>query len=210
MRRLARMGESAIPTGRDEGPDNLQALLKAIRRAGEESDGAVTAGDVLDRIGRRSFGPLLMLPALIAFTPLGGIPVLPSVMAAMVIVIAGQLLMNMDHFWLPQAVLRRSIEPGKLCKSVDYLRRPAGWVDKLLRPRLTWLTKEPFVHLAAFCCILVAGTVPPLEVVPFAGTVSWAAIGIFGLALIAHDGVLALVAFTFAIGSGWVVYQTVM
>lgn len=204
------MGESATPTGSDNGPDNLRALIEEIRRAGEESDGQVTVGDLLDRIGRRSFGPLLVLPALIAFTPLGGIPVLPSVMAVMVIVVAGQLLLNMDHFWLPQVVLRRSIEAEQLCKSVDFLRRPSGWVDRLLRPRLIWLTQEPFIRLAALFCILVACTVPPLEVVPFAGTVSWAAIGIFGLALIAHDGVLALAAFAFAIGSGWVVYLTLV
>lgn len=202
------MGEST--TTSDIRLDNLEALLEEMRRAGEESDGHVSAGALLDRIGRRSFGPLLVLPALIAFTPLGGIPVLPSVMAAMVVVVAGQLLFNMDRFWLPEVVLRRTVEARKLCKSADYLRRPAAWIDKLIRPRLTWLTKEPFVHIAAFLCILVAFTVPPLEAVPFAGTVSWIAIGIFGLALIAHDGLLALVAFAFAIGAGWVVYQTVL
>jgi len=203
------MGESSAATPGNR-LDNLEALLAEMHGAGEESDGRITVGALLDRIGRRSFGPLLVLPAMIAFTPLGGIPVLPSVMAAMVIVVAGQLLLNMDHFWLPAMVLRRSVDARKLCASADYLRRPAAWIDKLIRPRLTWLTREPFIHIAAFLCILVAFTVPPLEVIPFAGTVSWIAIGVFGLALIAHDGLLALVAFLFAIGSGWVVYQTVL
>lgn len=203
------MGESATRGGRDD-PNNLESLLDEMRAAAESSDGPVTVGELLDQIGRRSFGPLLVLPALIAFTPLGGIPLLPSLMAMMVVVISAQMLVGMEHFWMPKVVLRRSVEPDRLCKSSDFLRRPASVADKMIRPRLTRLTKEPFVHLAALICILVAFTVPPLEIVPFAGTVSWIAIGLFGLALIAHDGLLALTAFAFALGAGWTVYQTVL
>lgn len=203
------MGESATNADRDR-LANLETLLAETRRAAESSDGKVTVGELLDRIGRRSFGPLLLLPALIAFTPLGGIPVLPTVMATMVIIIAAQLVVGLEHFWLPEAFLRRSFEAKKLCTSADYLQRPARWVDRMIRPRLTRLTKEPFVHLAAVICILVALTVPPLEVVPFAGTVAWIAIGLFGLALIAHDGLLALIAFAFSLGAGWVVYHTLL
>ena len=193
-----------------EHADNLETLLDEITEAAEASEGRLTVGELLDRIGHRSFGPLLLLPALIAFTPLGAIPTLPSVMAMMVVIIAVQLLIGLDHFWLPRVLLRRSIAPQRLEKSVKWLRPTAHFIDRLIRPRLTWLTHEPFVHVAALLCILVALTVPPLEIVPFAGTFSWAAIGIFGLALIAHDGVLALLAFGFSIGAAWVVYQTLL
>ena len=203
------MGESATPTDPDRLAD-LEALLDEMRRAAESSDGKVTVGELLDRIGRRSFGALLLFPSLIAFTPLGGIPVLPTVMASMVVVIAAQLVVGLEHFWLPEVLLCRSLEAKKLCTSAEYLQRPARWVDRMIRPRLTRLTKEPFVHLAAVICILVALTVPPLEVVPFAGTVAWIAIGLFGLALIAHDGLLALIAFAFSLGAGWVVYRTLL
>jgi len=190
--------------------DNLESLLEEIRDAAEAADRHVRVGDLLDRIGTRSFGALLLLPALIAFTPLGGIPGLPTAMAAVVIVVAGQLVVGLDHFWLPDVILRRSVKPGKLRRSADVLQRPARWADKLIRPRLTRLTREPFVHLAALLCILLALTVPPLEVVPFAGSVSWAAIGVFGLALIARDDLLSLIALGFSLGAGWVVYRTLL
>ena len=190
--------------------DNLESLLEEVGDAADAADRQVTVGDLLDRIGTRSFGALLLLPALIAFTPLGGIPGLPTAMAAVVIVIAGQLVIGLDHFWLPDVILRRSVKPQKLRRSADVLRRPAGWADKLIRRRLTRLTREPFVHLAAFLCILLALTVPPLEIVPFAGSLSWAAIGIFGLALIARDGLLSLIALGFSLGAGWVVYRTLL
>lgn len=204
------MVEESRKAADSEQPANLEALLDEVARAAEGETGDVSLGVILDRIGRRSFGPLLLLPALIAFTPLGGIPVLPTVMAVAVILIAGQLVVGLDHFWLPQVLQRRAAEPQKVCKSTQKLRPAARFVDRLIRPRLTWLTREPFVHVAAFLCILVALTVPPLEIVPFAGSVAWGAIGLFGLALIAHDGLLALIAFAFSLGAGWTGYTTVL
>lgn len=204
------MVEESRKAADSEQPENLEALLDEVAEAAEREAGEVSLGAVLDRIGRRSFGPLLLLPALIAFTPLGGVPVLPTVMAAAVILIAGQLVVGLDHFWLPEVLQRRSAEPQTVCKSTQKLRPAARFVDRLIGPRLTWLTREPFVHIAAVICILVALTVPPLEVVPFAGSVAWAAIGIFGLALTAHDGLLALLAFAFSLGAGWTVYTTLL
>jgi hypothetical protein len=191
------------------GPSNLEGTLDELEKASDGS-GSVSIGEILDTIGQRSFGPFLLVLALIAFTPLGGIPGLPTALAFMVIVIAGQLLFNMKQFWLPNSILRRSIERQRLRNSIGYIRPVARIVDKVIRPRLSWLTKEPFVHVAAGLCILVALTVPPLEVVPFAGAVSWAAIAALGLALIAHDGVLALIALGFTIGAAYAVFTTLL
>jgi hypothetical protein len=189
---------------------NLDALLDDTQAAADHAGGEVTVGQIMDSIGRRSFGPLLLLPALIAFTPLGGVPLLPTALATITILIAAQMLIGMDHVWLPQAVQRRGVGAGKLDKSVDWLRPAARVVDKLIRPRLDQLTQPPFVQAAAFVCILVALTVPPLEIIPFGGTVSWAAIGLFGLALIAHDGLLVIVAFAFSLGAAWTVWTTLL
>lgn len=190
-------------------PNNLEGMLEELRSASDGS-GPVSVGELLDTIGRRSFGPFLLVPALIAFTPLGGIPGLPTVLAVVVIVVAGQLLFGMKRFWLPGIMLRRSIERRRLRSSIGYLQPVARAVDKVIRPRLAWLTREPFVHVAAGLCVLVALTVPPLEVVPFAGAVSWAAIAALGLALIAHDGILALIALGFSIGAAYAVFATLL
>lgn len=190
---------------RDE-PHNLHEVLDAACQADGSSE-AVQVGDILDTVGQRSFGPLLVVLALIAFTPLGGIPGLPSVLAVIVIATAGQMLFGVGHFWLPEFLLKRSIARDRLDKTIGYVRPVARGIDKLLRPRLSWLLEEPYIRLAAIGCILAALTVPPLEVVPFAGSVSWAAIGTFGLATIARDGFLLLVALAFAVGAfgvlGW-------
>lgn len=51
----------------DDQPANLESLLDEVTRAAQRESGAVSLGAILNRIGRRSFGPLLLLPALIAF-----------------------------------------------------------------------------------------------------------------------------------------------
>lgn len=48
--------------------------------------------------------------------------------------------------------------------------------------------------MAAGLCILLALTVPPLELLPFATTAPMAAIAAFGLALLVRDGLLMVIA----------------
>lgn len=82
--------------------------------------------------------------------------------------------------------------------------------DKVIRARLTWATREPFIHIVAGLCILLACTVPPLEAVPFASTAPFGTIGLFGLALIARDGLLVLIGFALALGAFYVVYASLI
>jgi hypothetical protein len=49
-------------------------------RSGQESRGdpeTLTVADIRERLGRRSFGPLLLFAGLVLLTPLAGIPGLP-------------------------------------------------------------------------------------------------------------------------------------
>lgn len=54
------------------------------------------------------------------------------------------------------------------------------------------------MKLAAACCIILALTVPPLELLPFATTVPMVAIAAFGLALLVRDGLLMIIAMLLA------------
>jgi hypothetical protein len=175
----------------DEEMRNLEQLLDRLKQRTEMGD-EVTLGDMLDAVGRRSFGPVLLLCGLIPASPLSGIPGLPSAMAILVLIVVGQMLTGHRHFWLPEWLLRRRISREKFCKSVDFMRKPARWVDKLLYPRLGVLTRGPAVYAIAFICGLIALVMPPLELVPFANTTTGIAISIFGLALISHDGLLVI------------------
>ncbi len=180
-------------------PSNLQELLQRLQQASAEGQ-RVAFADLLEAAGQRSFGPLLLLPGLIALSPLSGIPGLPSTVAVMVALIAGQLLCGRRHIWLPHWLLTRSLSRDKFERALRFLLPLARSVDRLVRPRLSLLTRGPALYANVLLCLLIALSMPPLEVVPFANSISGAALSALGLALFAHDGLLALLAFAFSIG----------
>lgn len=184
---------------------DLEGILDEICEATRDVSSPVEVDSILDKIGHRAFGPFLVLFGVIGLTPLGGVPILPTTMAALVIILAAQLIFGKQEFWIPHWIRKRSFESKKIKKSLNYLYPVARTIDKVLKPRFVWLTKNFFLRLAAALCVLVALTVPPLEIVPFAGAVSWAAIGLLGLALIAQDGLIAILSLGFGIAAGGLV-----
>lgn len=191
----------------EERAHDLNGVLDKAEKAGD-GDARVNVRDILETVGQRSFGPILVVISLVAFTPLGAVPGVPTLLATLVVLIAGQILFGVEHFRLPQFILQRHMERKKFTTSIHYMRRVARVVDPVLGERLSWLFRGPYVRVAALACVLVALTVPPLEVVPFGGTMSWAAIMAFGLALVAHDGAVAIVALGFAAATPYVLWTT--
>ncbi|MDZ5697546.1 exopolysaccharide biosynthesis protein [Chelativorans sp. M5D2P16] len=190
-------------------PDNLEKVLDKAAAAGDGTEN-VSVSQIMSAVGRRSFGPIMLVISLIAWTPLGGVPGVPTALALTLILVAGQLVVGMEHFWLPRFVLDRSMNRERFRKVIGYIKPVARVIDRVLRERLQWIFQPIFVRFAALICIAVALTVPPLEVVPFAGVVPWTAIAIFALALIARDGFLALIAFAVALGAGYAVFRVLL
>jgi hypothetical protein len=48
---------------------------------------------------------------------------------------------------------------------------------------------------------MIGATMPPLELLPFAATIAGIALAAFGLAIVARDGVLVVIAVLFTVGS---------
>lgn len=171
----------------------LEQLLDRIGKATQGGGPRVSLGAVLDVVGRRSFGPLLLLAGLVTLAPIiGDIPGVPTLMAVLVWLSAGQLLLRREHVWLPRWLLLRSMAPDKLRQALKRLHAPARFIDRMLRPRLTMFTQPTAV---AIVCVGIAAAMPAMEFVPFSANIAGAALTAFGLALIARDGLLALLAF---------------
>lgn len=189
----------------------LRSLEQLLDRLGEvaRGEGRVTLNDVLDVVGRRSFGPMLLVAGLITVMPVvGDIPGVPTIVGTFVLLVAGQLLLRREHIWLPRWLLERSVPRDKLRKSIEWLHRPAQFIDRFLRPRLQGFTRHTAAYAVAIASTGIALVMPALEVIPFSANLAGAALTAFGLALIAHDGFLALFAFAFTIGTfGMVVYN---
>jgi len=158
----------------------------------------VRVADVLDDFGARSFGPFIMIPAVLEITPVGGIPGVPTVLALFIALIAVQLLIGRDHVWMPQFVQRRAVGSKNLHKAVGKLKGMANFLDRHSKGRLEGLTKGTAIKLVAAVIIALCCTVPPLEFLPFASTIPMLAIAVLGLALTVRDGALLLGSLLFA------------
>lgn len=174
-----------------------------------QKDEEVSLRMIVEAVGSRSFGPLLLVAGVITLAPLiGDIPGVPTLMAVLVMLISVQLLLGRRHFWLPKWLLNRSVDNGKFSKGMQWMRRPARFIDRLLRPRLTMLIQGPGSLVVAATSTLIALAMPLMEVVPFSANGAGAALTLFGLALIAHDGLLALIGFILVPGTaGFIIYQ---
>ena len=181
----------------DHEPTSVGDVLDELDGLADKGD-QVCVRDVLDDFGRRSFGPFMMIPALIEISPLGGIPGVPTALALFIAVIAVQLVLGREHIWMPEFVQNRSVASDKLHKAVAKLRKLADWLDEHSQDRLETLTTGIWLRFAGVVVIALCCTVPPLELLPFASTLPMLAIVMIGLALTVRDGALLLSALIFA------------
>lgn len=185
----------------EDPPKSLEQLLERLGGAPAQADDKFTVASLLQTLGERSFGPLLLFAGAILMSPLSGIPGMPTTMGTLVLLVSLQLLLRRDHFWLPGWVLHRSIRRRKVEKAVEWLRPPARFLDRLARPRLLPLVRGVGVYVVAATCALIALAVPFMEVVPFSATLVGVALTAFGLSLTARDGLFAALAFGFTAGA---------
>ena len=181
-------------------PESVEEVLGELDELAANQD-EVCIADVLDDFGGRSFGPFIMLPALLELTPVGGIPGVPTFLALIVAIVAVQLLLGKEHIWMPDFIQHRSVGAKKLHKGVGKLRGIANWLDEHSHGRLENLTDGVWVKAAAVVVILLCCMVPPLEFLPFASSAPMLAIAAIGLALIVRDGVMMLIALLLAIAA---------
>ena len=183
-------------------PATIQDLLERMRGATEGEGECVSLEDVLDALGSRTYGPFLVVLGLLIVSPIGDIPGASALLAAVVALVASQLLLHRKRPWLPGWMLRRSVRSRLLERSLRWLERPAGFIDRHMQPRLRALTGRVGRYVIAACCVCAALLLIPLEFVPGASTIVGTALTAFGLALMTHDGLAALVAFAFTGGAG--------
>lgn len=185
-----------------DNPKDVRGILDRLTEVGDQND-KVSIGDIVGAFGTRSYGPVLLVPALIGVSPVGGIPVVPTILAVTLLLIAIQLVFGKQHLWLPGILKNRSVEGEKLANAAEDMDGVGKWMDKLFHGRLKMFTGPTAGRIAAGVIALLCLAVPPLELVPFAVALPMAVIAAFGIALTVRDGLLMLVAF---LGSGVAFY----
>lgn len=174
-------------------PRNLSELLARLHQSVENRN-QVSVGLVVDTVGRRSFGPLLLIVGLIILSPLSGIPGAPTALSVLLLIVALQLLMGRRDFYIPKWLRRRSVRQAAVTRALRWSEKPAVAVDKVLRPRWTQLTDRTGGVVIALCCLVMSISTPLMELVPFSASAAGLVLTLFGLSLVFRDGLMALIA----------------
>jgi hypothetical protein len=180
---------------------DLESLLDRVEQL-TYVNGEVCLADIVTIVGTRWFGPLLMVPGLVMVVPgVGDIPGVSALMGLVVLLLSVQALFARSRVWLPRWLATRNISEAKVRRAIKWLRKPAATIDHFTKRRLTWAVRHASIYLIAAICILIAAMTPLLELIPGSAMLAGLAITHFGLALLAHDGLIALLAIAFSLGT---------
>jgi len=186
-------------------PHTLTDVLDDIVEKADNDDTpeSLTLREILDSVGRRSYGPLLLVIGLFAISPATIVPGMTWLAAALTLVVAGQMALGLKRIWLPKSALDASIKREHVHAGVDKMRGVAKGIDRLLKPRLRFLSGPPFVNLIALLCLGAALVTFPLGLIPFAPLAPGVAVVAFGLGMTARDGLWLLIGSAFVAGAFW-------
>jgi hypothetical protein len=175
-------------------PLNLNDVLDdiAYKASNDDTPEKLSLGEVLDSVGRRTYGPLLLVIGLIAVSPLTALPGTTWFVAVLTLLVAGQMALGMKRIWLPRQAREMGLPRDGVAKAVDACRGVAKVIDTLLKPRLKFLSKPPFVNLVALLVIVAALITFPLGLIPLAPIAPGLAVVFFGLGMTARDGLWLL------------------
>jgi hypothetical protein len=190
---------------------DLSSLLDVIESKVDE-DGertTITVREVLEVIGRRAYGPLLLLIGLIAISPLTLIPGSTWAFAALTLALALQLALHKRTPWMPPKVLAMRLPEEPLAKFIERARPTARFLDRFVRPRLEFFADAPWVIGVALLIALAALITFPLGLIPLAPLAPGLAIVLFGLGLTARDGLLLALGGAIMGTAVWIVFTRV-
>lgn len=199
------MASDTKQTDADDTDAPAQDLSEVLDQSVENTDGdKVTVEELLDSIEHRSFGPLLLLPAVVTVSPLGAIPGVPAVAGVVIVLIAAQVLIGKSQPWIPRKLLDLECSRSKWKDGVEKFRPSVKWCERVVHQRLSFLCEPPVIYLIAMLCIVLSISFVPLEFIPFAVMVPGAAVTLLALGVTAKDGVVVIVGFMAALATGWV------
>lgn len=176
--------------------ENTRALSEVLDQL-ESSvhDDQIAVEEVIEKLGRKSFASLMLVFSLISTSPASAIPGITTVVAAIVFILVVQMIIGRECVWLPRIVTRRQMSTAKLCRGIGWLRKPVGFVERYLRPRVTFLFHRPWLWLPLVLILGLTLFMPFMEVVPTSGSLASAVIALFAAGLLTRDGALVVASF---------------
>lgn len=165
---------------------NLSGLMERHHAEGVMT----TLADVVEALGEKGHLALILLAALLAMTPLSGIPGLSSCCGIIITLAAAQALAGRRTLWLPERLQRLRLPADKQRTAARWVRKSARIVEGSTAPRLELLVgglvRRVFLAIFALCGLLM----PVLEFIPFSASIVATVIVVFSVILLRRDGMM--------------------
>jgi hypothetical protein len=110
------------------------------------------------------------------------------------------MIIGRDCVWLPRFISRRRMSTAKLCNGIRWLRKPVHFVERFLRPRLTFLLHRPWIFAPLVLLLGLTVVMPLMEAIPTSGSIASAVIAFFAAGLLTRDGALVTASFILLLG----------
>jgi hypothetical protein len=162
-------------------------------------DDKVSFGQMLDALGERGFGLLLMLFAIPNLLPFPGVPGVSFVTGMAILFISVQLILAKNEPTFPDWVSRKSFSRAQLSKFIVKTNPLLRWLEKPIKPRLS-----PMVVGVGERMIGVVGVIHALTLalpIPMGNLPQAVALILLALALIELDGLMAILGYIASIAA---------
>jgi hypothetical protein len=175
-----------LPKGEHAPEESIEAVLRRIGVHSAEE--RLTLGEILASLDHRAYGFVLLLLAAANFTPGPSMPGFSTIFGLPAIAMAVQMMLGWSRPWLPARLARLSVPRERFMRTVATALPMIVRLDRLLRPRLTWLanlTGHRWTGAAALLQALLLCL--PLPLYPMAPAF---ALVLMSLGMIARDGLM--------------------
>ncbi len=164
-------------------PPTSELLIRIVERGAEDE---ISIGQLIDGLGERAFGVILLILSLPAAVP--GPPGIPTAFSIPMLVIAAQLFLGRSRPWLPDFIRRRRVSRRLLLSVLHRVRPALRRLEDVCRPRLMSVTGargERWIGAYVFICALIL--VNPIPI-PFSHLPLAVALVILSLGYVERDG----------------------
>ncbi|REC95941.1 exopolysaccharide biosynthesis protein [Kushneria indalinina] len=166
----------------------LSDLMTALDEKHEGSE--VSLNDVLETFHSRSFGPLLVMPPLIALAlPIFGLPTVCGIVTALVAI---QQVMGRRNPWLPKRLRHLSINGQRFHRTVEKVNPWVKRLERLFRPRLAFMDNDVTHRVVALFIVLISLSIPFVEPLPMGPALPCAMLLLIALGMLMRDGLATL------------------
>ncbi|MFM9863272.1 MAG: exopolysaccharide biosynthesis protein [Micropepsaceae bacterium] len=163
-----------------------EALIEIVDAFPSEE---MTLQDLMDGLGERSFGFVLLLFGVLSAIAI--VPGLATVTAIPLLFFGLQMFVGYRTPWLPKFISERSFAKADLLATIKRAVPAMRWVEKICKPRLLFLTGRFAERLLGLLVFILAAVIA----LPGPGTnfMPGVAIAFMAIAIIERDGLMVLI-----------------